>query len=124
MSDCSSEAITLFAVTVEEIQSAARARLRRELSASEIETIVKRLKDILDVRTAWCTLLRQCVEELELESKFDKWLKQVGEEIWAAAARSVSDLPDFDYYALFVVGSTPSQAADAVLLSIGFSRLA
>jgi hypothetical protein len=50
------------------------------------------------------------------------WLKQVDEAVWNMAGCSVEDLPDFDYFSLFMVGSTPEQAADAVLLSVGFRR--
>lgn len=68
-------------------------------------------------------MLLECIEEMGMTEKYKQWLKEVGEEIWAMAACDVADLPDFDYHALFVVGSTPNQAAGAVLLSMGFSRL-
>jgi hypothetical protein len=66
--------------------------------------------------------LKQCIEEVTLGSKYEVWLRQVGEAVWNMAGCGVEDLPDFDYFSLFIVGSTPEQAADAVLLSVGFSR--
>ncbi len=122
MNDKMDGTITLLAVSLQDIQTVAQARLGRELTVHEVRALVTRLQDMLIVRASWPILLRQCIEEMSLTAKYEQWLKQVGEEIWAMAAYGVEDLPDFDYYSLFVVGSTPGQAAGAVLLSVGFSR--
>ncbi len=115
-------AITLLTVSLSDIQMMAQARLGRDLNMAEIQTLIGRLQDILMARASWPMLLRQCIEEMGMKAKYEQWLRQVGEEVWAMAACGVEDLPDFDYYSLFVVGSTPGQAAGAVLLSVGFSR--
>ena len=122
MNETRDGAITLLAVSLQDMQTVARASLGRELTVQEVQALVTRLQDILMVRASWPILLRQCIEEMRLTAKYEQWLKEVGEEIWAMAACSVDDLPDFDYYSLFVVGSTPGQAAGSVLLSVGFSR--
>ncbi len=122
MSEGAREPVTLIAITVADIQSMAQKELGRDLNEADITAVLKRLKNALDARIEWLPLLRRCIEEIELEAKYADWLKQVGEAVWTMAACTVDDLPDFDYYSLFIVESTPSQAADAVLLSIGFSR--
>ncbi|MCB8944360.1 MAG: hypothetical protein H6658_11475 [Ardenticatenaceae bacterium] len=116
------ELIQLLAVSLADIQTMAETSLGRCLSQVEVETLLRRVQEIVKIRTGWPVLLRHCIEEMSLNAKFEQWLKEVGEEIWAMAACGVEDLPDFDYYSLFVVGSTPGQAAGAVLLSNGFSR--
>ena len=116
------EPIVLFALTVKEIQTVAEQRLNRQLNEVEIQTLVKRMIEIMQIRVGWQTLLRQCVEELELESKFNAWMRKVGERVWGIAGVSVEDLPDIDYYSLFVVGSTPTQAAKSALLNAGFGK--
>ena len=122
MNESSDELITLLALSVADIQTIAQARLGRELNTVEIEMLIGRVRDIVVIRAGWPTVIGHCIEEIAMSAKFEQWLQKVNEEIWAMAACSVEDLPDFDYYSLFVVGSTPGQAAGAVLLSIGFSR--
>jgi hypothetical protein len=122
MNESSDELITLLALSVTDIQTIAQARLGRELSAIELETLIGRVRDLVIVRAGWPAVIERCLEEMAMSAKFEQWLKAVNEEIWAMAACSLEDLPDFDYYSLFVVGSTPGQAAGAVLLSNGFSR--
>ncbi len=122
MSQNMEEPIVLFALTVKEIQTVAENRLQRQLNPAEIETLISRISEIMQIRVGWKTLLRQCVEELELESKYKKWLMKVGETVWGIAGISVEDLPDLDYYALFVVGSTPIQAAKSALMNAGFGK--
>ena len=58
----------------------------------------------------------------EEDLEFAKWLEEVEQGLWGMAGMTLSDFPDFDFVALFEVGSTPSQASDAALLSIEFSR--
>ena len=114
--------ITLLSVSLSEIQMVAQAKLGRDLTVREVQSLVSHLHDVLVRQSSWPTLLRHCIEEIQVTAKYEQWLKEVGEEIWAMAACGVDDLPDFDYYSLFAVGSTPNQAAGSVLLSIGFSR--
>ncbi len=122
MSEGTREPVTLVAITVADIQSMAQKELGRDLNEADISAVLKRLKSALDVRIEWLPLLRQSIEEIELEAKYADWLRQVGDAVWSIATTAVDDLPDFDYYSLFIVDSTPSQAAYAVLRSIGFSR--
>ena len=114
--------ITLLSVSLSEIQMVAQAKLGRDLTVREVQSLLCQLQDVLVKRSSWPTLLRQCIAEIDMTAKYEQWLKEVGEEIWAMAACGVDDLPEFDYYSLFVVGSTANQAAGAVLLSVGFSR--
>ena len=122
MNESSDELITLLALSVADIQAIAQARLGRELNTVEMETLIRRMRDLVIIRTGWPVVIGHCIEEMAMSAKFEQWLQKVNEEIWAMAACGIEDLPDFDYYSLFVVGSTPGQAAGAVLLSIGFSR--
>ena len=117
-----SGAMPLLSVSLSEIQTIARMRLGRDLNLREIQSLVSHLQELIVVRAGWPKLLLECIEEMGMTAKYEQWLKEVGESIWAMAACGVDDLPDFDYYSLFVVGSTPEQAADAILLSMGFSR--
>ena len=115
-------ALPLLSVSLSEIQTIAQMRLGRDLNLREVQALVSHLQELLVVRSGWPRLLLECIEEMGLTAKYEQWLKEVGEEVWAMAACGVEDLPDFDYHSLFVVGSSPNQAAGAVLLSIGFSR--
>lgn len=60
---------------------------------------------------------------LEKENvEYEIWLGRVEKALWGMAEMSLADFLKFDFLALYEVGSTPSQAADAALLSIEFSR--
>lgn len=50
------------------------------------------------------------------------WLWQVNYAIWEFSAMSIYDFPEFDFAALYAVGSTPNQASDAAFLSISYCR--
>jgi hypothetical protein len=112
----------LLTVDPQDIQAVAKELFECELDADEVQRVVRHLRDVLNSQIEWLPLLKQCVEEATLESKYEVWLGRVGEAIWNMAGCGVEDLPDFDYFSLFMVGSAPEQAADAVLLSVGFSR--
>ncbi len=122
MSEEAKQLISLLAITVADIQAAAQERLERRLNVNEVEAVVNHLRLRLGRHIAWPALLQQCIEEVESHERFTKWLKLVDKAVWGMAGCSMHDLPDLDYYSLFAVGSTPAQAADAVLLSVGFSR--
>ena len=122
MAEIIDEPIVLFALTVTEVQTVAEDRLNRKLNEVEIDTLLRRVSEIMQARSGWQTLLRNCVDEIELESEYKKWLMKVGETVWGIAGCSVEDLPDLDYYSLFIVGSTPTQAAKTVLINAGFGQ--
>lgn len=122
MSEKSEEPVVLFATTVKEIQAVADTRLHRRLSAAEIEMLLQRMSEIIQVRVGWQSLLSQCVEEIELEAKYKKWLTKVDKSVWGLAGCSMNDLPDFDYHSLYIVGSTPMQAAKSALSNAGFDQ--
>ena len=112
----------LLSVDPQDIQAVAKELFGRDLDEGEVERVVRHLREVLNSQVEWFPLLKQCIEEVALGSKYERWLRHVDEAVWNMAGCGAEDLPDFDYFSLFVVGSTPEQAADAVLLSVGFSR--
>jgi hypothetical protein len=112
----------LLTVSPQDIQAVAKEMFGRDLDEGEVQRVVHHLREVLNSQVEWFPLLKRCIEEVALRSKYEGWLRQVGEAVWNMAGCGIEDLPDFDYFSLFMVGSAPEQAADAVLLSVGFSR--
>lgn len=103
-----------------DIQRVSRKTIGRKLSFEEVELIRQHIELLLQDQAWLDALIKQAIEEKK--PRFESWMKAVDKAIWDMAACHAFELPDFDFWSLFAVGSTPEQAADAILSSVGFTR--
>ncbi|WP_420628620.1 hypothetical protein [Candidatus Leptofilum sp.] len=103
-----------------DLQAAAQTKQQQLLTTEQIEQVIYRLRQTLQNNPLWQAQLKNCIEEIILQSAYERWLQTVGDNLWTKANIGVADVtvPIADFYALFVNGTEPEQAATAVLQEV------
>ncbi len=114
--------IALIAITVEEVQAFALQEMMQDISETKAQQVVNRLKSTLQKEVAFRAMIKNSIEAIDLESQYADWFEQVDDAVWRMAGLSAHDLPDIDYYNLFVVDTSPALAAKKALTNAGFEH--
>lgn len=109
--------IPVLCVTMAELQVVAQSQQQQPLTTKQIEQVISRLRETLQKNRLWQKQVQNSIEEIVLQSSYERWLQTVGHTLWTTANLGVENVavPIADFYALFVNGTAPEQAATAVL---------
>lgn len=112
--------IPILCVTTAELQAVAQAQQQQLLTTEQIEQLILRLRETLQNNPLWQAQLKSCVAEILLFDTYERWLQVVGDYLWTRADIGVEDVDTStaDFYALFLNGTGPEQAATAVLSEV------
>lgn len=112
------DGICVLCITKDELQAIALAHRQQRLTPEQIEQVIKQIRETLQNHLHWKMQIKCCVEETILKTAYEKWLSAVGEWMYTEEAVNVDDLPAHDFYALFVNGSKPDEAAKIMLYEV------
>ena len=112
--------IPILCITMSDLQAVAQTQQQQLLTTEQIEQVIYRLRQTLQNNPLWQAQLKNAIEEILLEYAYERWLQTVGSHLWTIANVGVQDVtvPIADFYALFVNGTAPEQAATAVLSEV------
>lgn len=121
---CQLGQIPVLYVTVTELQVVSQSLQQQSLTIEQIEQVLHRLRKTLQTNPLWQAQLKSCIEEIVLQSAYERWLRAVGDNLWTQANLGVADVtvPIAEFYALFLNGTAPEQAATAVLSEVCYEQ--